>query len=354
MGATLWRVLRQLLLESLVLALIGGAIGLGVAVAGVRAFAAVMQGSGLPSWVVFSIDHVVIGYVLATCMLTAILSGLAPALHVMTTINNVGLKEDGRGAVGSSRERWFSGLLIVAEVALTVMLLAGSAVMIRSFVTLYSIDIGVDIDRLMTMGLELPASKYPDAEARRAFFAQLEPRLLALPGVEAAAVTTGVPGRDGGERLIEVDGQLHAVAPVFVSTVIITPRFFDAVSVRMVHGRNFAASDGAPGAAAVIVNERLAARFFPGEDPLGKRIRFTQHDASPESPRMSGARSSASAAGSCTAHRSISTRTRSSIFRSARSRPLRPRCWSAARCHRRRSWTLFAVRCRRSTATNRC
>jgi putative ABC transport system permease protein len=279
MGASRWRVVRQLLLESLVLAFIGGVLGLGLAAGGVKVFAAMMQDSGLPFWVVFSIDYVVIGYVAATCMLTAIVFGLAPALHVSKTIDSVRLKEGGKGTFGSVRERWFSGLLIVAEVALTVILLAGSAVMVRSFVTLYSIDIGVDTGRLMTMGVELPESKYPDADARRAFFARLEPRLLSIPGVEAAAVTTGVPSRDGGERLIEVDGPAPAAAPVFVSTVIITPRFFDTVGVGMVLGRNFGVGDGAPGETAIIVNERLAAQFFPGEDPLGKRIRFTRRNA---------------------------------------------------------------------------
>ena len=281
MGATRGRVVRQLLLESLVLGFIGGGVGLGLAVVAVRYFAAAMQGSGMPYWVVFEVDYVVVGYVAAICMLTAVLFGLAPALHVSQANNSIVLKEGGRGSMGSRRERRFSGALVVAELALTVVLLAGSGAMVRSFLTLYSIDVGVDTSRLMTMRVQLPVSKYADPGARRGFFESLEPRLGAIPGVEAAAVTTGVPARDGGERLLEIDGPAGTAAPVFVSTVTITPRFFDAAGVPMVRGRSFHDADGAPGAETVIVNDRLAEQFFPGEDPIGKRLRFTQRQPTP-------------------------------------------------------------------------
>lgn len=283
MGATRWRVVRQLLIESVVLGLIGGSIGLVLAVVGVRIFATAIQLSRLPYWIVFSVDHVVFAYVAAICVLTAILFGLAPALHVSKANNSVLLKEGGRGTMGSRRERWFSTTMVVAELALTVVLLAGSGVMIRSFLTLHSVDIGVDTGHLMTMRLQLPGSKYANAEARRAFFERLEPRLAAIPGVEAAAVTTGVPSRDGGERLLDIDGPAGAdeASPVNVSTVTITPRFFEVVGVPLVRGRNFHDVDGAAGAETVIVNERLAAQFFPGEDPIGRRLRFTLREPIP-------------------------------------------------------------------------
>jgi predicted permease len=280
LGATRWRVVRQLLLESVVLASIGGAGGLFLAFLGVRVFAAAMGPSGLPYWISFTIDSVVLAYVAAICVLTALLFGLAPALHVSRTPSHIVVKESGRGTIGGSRERWFSTGMVVIELALTVVLLAGSGVMIRSFLSLYAVDIGVDVDRLMTMNLQLPASTYRTADSRRAFVEQLEPALAALPGVEAAAVTTGVPGRDGGERLLEIEraGSATGPPPVHVSTVTITPRFFTTAGVRLVRGRNFIDSDGAPGAETVIVNERLAAQFFPGEDPIGRRLRFTERD----------------------------------------------------------------------------
>ena len=280
MGASRWRVVRQLLIESALLAVIGGAGGLVLAIAGVRIFANAMQQSGLPYWVVFSIDGAVLAYVALISIATTILFGLAPALHVLKTNAAVVLKEAGRGAFGSRRERWFSSGMVVVELALTFVLLAGSAVMVRSFLTLYSIDIGVDTNQLMAMELRLPASKYSNADAR-VFFERLEPRLTAIPGIEAAAVTTGVPSRDGGERLLETERTAGTTAPVFVSTVAISPQFFDVVRVPLVRGRNFHDTDGAPGLETVIVNERLAAQFFPGEDPIGRRLRFTQRQPSP-------------------------------------------------------------------------
>jgi predicted permease len=280
LGATRWRVVRQLLVESVVLASIGGLGGVFLAFAGVNVFAAAMQSAGLPYWITFTIDAVVLKYVAAISVVTAIVFGLGPALHVSKAPGLVRVKESGRGSIGGRRERWFSTGLVVVELALTVVLLAGSGVMIRSFLSLYAVDIGVDVDRLKTMDLQLPASRYLTAESRRAFVEQLEPRLAAIPGVEAAAVTTGVPGRDGGERLLEIEraGGATGPPPVHVSTVTITPRFFETAAVPLVRGRNFTGLDGAPGAETVIVNERLAAQFFPGEDPIGRRLRFTERE----------------------------------------------------------------------------
>jgi predicted permease len=280
-GATRGRIFRQLVVESLVLAGIGGVLGLAVASAGVRIFAAVMTDSGFPSWVVFSVDYVVIGYVVVICVATVLLFGLAPALHLSKTSIDLLFKESGRAELGNRGQRWVSGTLIVGQLAVTVILLAGSGVMLRSFMTLYQVDIGVDTSRLSTMTLQLPRSKYPDGSARRTFWERLEPTVTSLPGVEAAAITTGVPSRDGGERLVEVEGATHMAVPVFVSTVVTTPRFFDAAGVAMVRGRNFTNTDGAPGAEAIIVNEVGAARFFPGQDAVGKRLRFTERGVAP-------------------------------------------------------------------------
>ena len=150
MGATRWRVVRQLLLESVVLGAIGGGLGL------------ILRRSpwppstrdpdpGKPYWVVFTLDYVVFGYVAGICVLTAVLFGLAPALHVSRTNINDVLKDGGRGSVGSRRARWFTASMVVAELALTIVLLAGAGLMVRSFMKLYTLDVGFPIDRLMTM-----------------------------------------------------------------------------------------------------------------------------------------------------------------------------------------------------------
>ena len=285
-GATRWRVVRQLLLESLVLSVIGGSIGLLLARAGVRAFAVAMQTGGLPYWVVFDVDFVVFLYAAAICVLTAVLFGLAPALHVSRTSTRHVLNEGGRSSAGSPRVRRFGTVMVLTELALTTTLLVGAGLMIRSFVTLASTDLGFALDGLTTMRLRLPESKYSTPDARRAFFERLEPRLRAIPGVEAAAITNGVPPHDGGERPIEIDGSQESARaePVFVGTVTITPDFFFVLRAPLIRGRAFNSADGGPGLEAVIVNQRLAAQFFPDADPIGRRIRFTRQTAAADQP----------------------------------------------------------------------
>jgi len=287
LGATRWRVVRQLLVESVVLAFIGGSIGLLLADWGVRVFDAAVTDPGKPYWIDFRVDYVVFGYVAAICVLTAILFGLAPALHVSRTNNNEVLKEGGRGSTGTRRARWLSGTMVVTELALTVVLLAGAGLMIRSFMKLQTFDVGFPIDHLMTMRMQLPETKYANAEARRAFYARLEPGLAALSGVEAVAITTTVPPFRAGERSFEIDGrparQPDAQSPN-VATVTISPRFFEVVGVRMRRGRAFHDTDGAAGSETVIINERMASQFFAGEDPIGRRLRFVPREPAPGQP----------------------------------------------------------------------
>ena len=277
LGATRWRVVRQLLLESVVLGCIGGSIGLLAAAAGVRLLDASIQDPGKPYWINFTVDYVVFGYVAAICVLTGILFGLAPALHVVkTNINNV-LKEGGRGSAGNRRVRSLTGVMVVVEVALTVVLLVSAGLMLRSFMKLYTLDIGIRTDHLMTMRLRLPEAKYAQPETRRAFYERLEARLAAIPGVEAVATATAVPPFGSGQRDMEIEGRpvrAPADPPLNVSTVTVSPAFFAVVDAPLRRGRTFHERDGSPGSESVIINERMAAQFFPGEDPLGKRLRF--------------------------------------------------------------------------------
>ena len=121
-----------------------------------------MQDPDKPYWIAFTVDYVVFGYVAAICVLTGILFGLVPALHVSKTNINEVLKEGGRGTAGTRRVRWLSGIMVVVELALTIVLLAGAGLMIRSFLKLYTLDVGIRTEHLMTMRMELPASKIPD------------------------------------------------------------------------------------------------------------------------------------------------------------------------------------------------
>jgi predicted permease len=284
MGASRWRVIRQLLIESILLGFIGGAIGLLLAVFGVRMFDAAVADTGKPYWIVFSIDYVVFAFLASICVVTGIVFGLAPALQVSKTNVNEVLKESGRGNAGGRRARWLSGTMVVVELAATIVLLVGAGLMVRSFLKLYTIDIGIRTDNVMAMRMQLPDTKYSTPEARRAFFERLEPRLQAIPGAEAVAVTTSVPPFGTGRRHVEIEGRPARKPeddPLQVSTVTISPGFFDVVGVQLRRGRKFHEADGAAGSETIIVNEKLAAQFFPGEDPIGKRIRFPQNAPPP-------------------------------------------------------------------------
>jgi hypothetical protein len=224
----------------------------------------------------FSIDAPVFGFVAATCLLAVAIFGLAPALYVSKRSNVPVLEGVARGQAGNRRERSVTGAIVVAELALTIVLLAGAGLMVRSFMALYFADLGFKPDNLMTVGLQLSGSTYGTAPSRQAFYERLESRVGAIAGIERVAVTNGVPPLDGGERLLEVEGQAADVTPVHVGTVTVTPSFFEVLGVRIVRGRLFSDRDGAPGSEAVVINQRLADRFFPGEDPIGRRLRFTQ------------------------------------------------------------------------------
>ncbi len=298
LGATRWRVVRQLLVESVVLGTIGGVIGLGLAAIGVRLFDNAVAGSGKPYWVVFTMDYTVFGFLAAICVVTGVLFGLAPALQVTKTNVNEVLKEGGRGNAGGRRARWLTGTMVVLELALTLVLLVGAGLMIRSFLKLYTIDIGIRTDNLVSMRLQLPSTKYPPppapaapaastqpaaavarpaADPRIVFYDRLLPRIEAVAGVEAVAFTTSVPPFGGGSRGIDIEGRParkpEEKAPA-VAVVTISPRFFDTVGVKLQRGRAFHETDGTPGNETVIINEKLAAQFFANEDPIGRRIRY--------------------------------------------------------------------------------
>ena len=281
LGATRWRVVRQLLVESVLLGTIGGVLGLGIAMFGVRAFDAAVADSGKPYWIKFTIDYTVVAFLAGICVLTGVLFGLAPALHVSRTNVHGVLKEGGRGNAGGGRVRWLTGTMVVVEVALTLVLLVGAGLMVRSFLNLYRIDIGMKMDRLLAMQLQLGGEKYQKPEARRAFYERLQPRLASMPGAEHVALTTSIPPFGVGRRPVEFDGRPSPKiddAPS-IGAATISPAFFDVAGIAVARGRGFTDADGGPGAETVVINERMASEHFKGEDPIGKRIRFMQSPA---------------------------------------------------------------------------
>jgi predicted permease len=189
------------------------------------------------------------------------------------------LKDGGRGVTGGRRTKWMTASLVVAELAFTVVLLVGAGLMVRSLFTTYNVDVGIPVKDLMSMRVELSAERYSTPESRRAFFDQVEQRLAGAPGLDAVAVTTGVPPFDGGERQLEVDGQTPDAPTPWVSVVSVSPSFFATLKVSLLSGRNFEPVDAAPGIDNVVVNQRMVELYFSGVDPIGRRLRLKSRDA---------------------------------------------------------------------------
>ena len=276
LGASRGRVIRQLLIESTMLAFVGGAFGLFLSWFGIRAFDAAVADSGKPYWIIFSMDLTVFGYMALICLLTGIIFGVMPALQVSKTNVNEILKEGGRGATGGRRARWLRSSLIVSELALTVVLLIGAGLMMRSFLKLYNVDLGVDTEHLMTMRADLPGQKFDTREKRQLQFEQILSKVQAVPGVRKAALTDVLPMGGGGRQNVEIEGRPveSDARPTPVATVTVTPEYFETVGISLQRGRAFTATDGTPGSETVVVNERFAARFFPTEDAIGRRFRM--------------------------------------------------------------------------------
>ena len=280
LGATRWRIVRQLLIESVALASIGGFLGLALASAGVSAFDTAIHATGAPYWLRFTIDYNVVFYVAGVCIAAGVLFGLAPALQVSRENPNETLKDGGRGAAGSRKSGRLSNTLVVAELALTMVLLCGAGLMLRSFIALYASEPGFEVNGLTRMRMQLPPSNYPTAEARLRFYDQLLPKVSALPGVQRAALATAVPPLDHEEWFFEIDGRTYAADErrPFVSTVLVSPGYFEVLGVGITRGRGLTAADGAPGAEHVVISQAMADRFFHGENPIGRRIRFMPRD----------------------------------------------------------------------------
>jgi len=278
LGASRGRIVRQLLIESVMLACLGGLLGLSLTAVGVRLFDAAVADVGKPYWIAFTLDLSVFGYFAAICLATGIVFGLAPALQVSKTNLNDLMKEGGRGQSGGARARWLTSSLVVAELTLTLALLTGAGLMARSFLKLYTLDLGFETNHLLTLRTQLVESKYPKPEQRQIFYDSLLARLRALPGVTQAGMASTLPLGGSGSSLYEIEGRPVSTAPTRprVSVVDAGPGYFETLGVQALRGRVIRETDGAPGAEVIVVNQRLASELFANEDPLGRRMRVME------------------------------------------------------------------------------
>ena len=280
LGAGRWRIIRQLLIESLMLSAVGGFLGWWLAKWGVRGYQLAMADKS--SWLIldYTMDQRVLGYLVAISIATGILFGLAPALRLSKLDVNSSLKDGSRGATGAGKGKHLSTLLVIGEMALTIVLLAGAGVMIRSFLKIHDAEIGVDTNDLLVATMALPDSKYP-AEAQSGFFERLKARLAGIPGVESVAMAGSLPSWNVNHYGYELPGMPAVDEPrrPKIAGMLISPGYLRTMKAAVLSGRDFNESDGVNGPAAAIVNQRFAARFWPGEEAVGKRVRLYQGKA---------------------------------------------------------------------------
>ena len=271
-GAGRARIIRQLLVESAMLSTVGGLFGCLVAIGGLRWFEHMVLRSGpKPSWVDFSLNTEALAFLAAISIGTGILFGLAPALKLANIDINNSVKDGGQSVAGGTRGRRLSSALVVFEMILCVVLLAGAGLMIRSSVNVYNSPLGVNPANVLTMHINLPEAKYPRAQDQTSFHNQLSSRLNSLPGVEAAAITSALPAARLGVMTFPCEIERGAARTLNASAIVVSPDYFRVMQTPPVRGRVFTGSDGP----VAIVNRSFAGKYWPSEDPLGKRIRFT-------------------------------------------------------------------------------
>ncbi len=273
LGAARGRIVRQVLTESVVLALAGGALGVGIAVAGVRILVTLQRGA--PRIADSHVNAPVLLFALGVSLLTGLLFGLAPALQAGRAQLVSALKEGGRGTSGGASLQRTRAALTVAEVALAVVLLAGSGLLMRSFARLTAVDPGFQPSHVMVGMVSLPSARYP-VEQARVTLDQLLAKVRAIPGVESAALGSDLPICCSGQSPISFasrprtdEGRLP-----LLNVAVVDPEYFETLKIPLVSGRRIETGDRAGQPLVALVSERVAKKFFAGASPIGERLRL--------------------------------------------------------------------------------
>lgn len=289
LGAGRGRLLRQFVTEGLLLATLASIVGTALAWAGLKAMLTVNP-DAIPRSASVTLDATVLGFTLVTAMVTGVIFGLAPLLHLSDRLS-ISLRDGGRGATAGSLRKALRGTLVVSQVTLAVVLVVGAALLVRSFINLTRVDTGFERAQLVTFGLVLPNSSYTP-ERRVAFFTDLQARLGAVPGVQSVGGMTGLPPN----RPVNAnDTDFEHMPPLPPGTTpqdagrppenvdyyqTVTLGYLETMGIPIVSGRGFEQGDVAGGPVAII-NEALARRFYPDRDPIGQRLKPGFGDAIP-------------------------------------------------------------------------
>ncbi|HEX9003975.1 MAG TPA: ABC transporter permease, partial [Blastocatellia bacterium] len=274
LGASRWRLIRQLLTECILLSLLGGAVGILLAYAGID-WVKSLNIASLPRLDEININLKVLAFTLAASAVTGLIFGLLPSLQFSVIELNESLKEGRKGAGGGGHHRrWLRGLVVV-EIALALVLLVGAGLLLRSFQRVTEADPGFNPRNVLTLNVPLPQANYPDQQRQLQFYETALPKLGALPGVESASGVFRVPLIGLATSTFSIEGK-----PVPVGNKpnndyrTVSPNYFRTMGIALRQGREFTDRDKADAPDTVIINEELARRFFPGENPIGKRVQI--------------------------------------------------------------------------------
>ena len=281
LGVSRMRLIRQLLTESILLALSGGAVGALLAIWGVDLLETLVP-ENLAQARGVVVDGRVLGFSATVSLLTGVVFGLAPALQISKLNLTDALKEGGRGGAGSGSRGRLRGALVIGEIALSLVLLTGAGLMIKSFYRLTGVDPGFRPDKTLTMRMQLSGDKYGDSVKRRTFYDQMLQQVQSIPGAQSAGVITQLPLTTQGTSFVfSLEGQAPAPAsdlPIAVFRVI-SQDYFRAIGIPLLRGRSFTPQDSADAQVVVVINRTMAERFWPGQEALGKRFKVGPSDS---------------------------------------------------------------------------
>lgn len=274
LGASRARVTRQLLVESLMLAAAGGVLGVALATAALWALPLV-QPPHLPRLSDVRMDWAVLAFATGVSLATALLFGLVPAIQAARGEVHPVLRESGRTSTPDARRSRMRGALVVGEIAMAVVLLIGAGLLLRSLIALNRVDPGFRTENVLTMRVTLPSSDYPDDDGVVRFYRESLDQIAALPGVEAAGAVSNLPlATSLGDLNFQIEGREvpEGETQARADYQAVTPDYFDAVGMRLVRGRGVEPSDDENAPGAIVLNEAVANRYWPGEDPIGVRL----------------------------------------------------------------------------------
>jgi len=279
LGASRWRVIRQLLTESAILALTGGLLGLFLSSYGVTAITKLLP-QEFPRVNEIGMDWRVFGFTLGASLLTGFIFGFAPALQISRTDVQEAMKENARGTAGSSRNTRLRHALIVTEVALSVVLLAGAGLLFRSFMHLQAVDAGFTPQQVLTARLSPAGPQFDEDTDTVNFYDQVLDRARAIPGVESVGVINTLPLSGGPTISFRVEGRPILTVDKWIPTNFrtVSPDYFRTMNIPVLQGRTFTAEDRAGAPRRLLINQALAQRDFPDENAVGKRITLGRND----------------------------------------------------------------------------